>query len=92
MKADYPLRFIGSIVNEFQKDKECGDESFIILPNLFEITKPFISTEISYCEFNEIKPTLRCLINGEGGPLLIFRFFSDPPELIRTPRLLIFME
>ena len=38
MKADYPLRFINSVVNEFQKDKECGDESFINPPSLFEIT------------------------------------------------------
>ena len=29
MKADYPLCFINSVVNEFQKGKECGDESFI---------------------------------------------------------------
>ena len=37
--------------------------------------------------------TFRCLINGEGwgglrgggGRLLIFRFFSDLAELIRTP-------
>ena len=85
MKADYPLRFIGSIVNEFQKDKECGDESFIVLPSLFEIKKPFISIEISYCEFNEIKPTLRCLINGEGGPLLIFQFFPTPWSLLGPP-------
>ena len=28
MKTDYPLRFINSVVNEFQKGKECGDESF----------------------------------------------------------------
>ena len=34
MKADYPLRFINSVVNEFQKGKECGDESFIIPPSL----------------------------------------------------------
>ena len=55
MKADYPLRFINSVVNEFQKGKECGDESFIIPPSLFEITKPFIFVEIPYCELNEIK-------------------------------------
>ena len=30
MKADYPLRFINSVVNEFEKGKECEDESFII--------------------------------------------------------------
>ena len=55
MKADYPLRFINSVVNEFQKSKECGDKGFIIPPSLFEITKPFIFTEMPYCELNEIK-------------------------------------
>ena len=54
MKADYPLRFINSVVNEFQKGKECGDESFIIPPSLLEITKPFIFIKIPYCELNEI--------------------------------------
>ena len=38
MKADFPLRFINSVANEFQKDEECGDESFIIPPTLFEKT------------------------------------------------------
>ena len=47
--------FITSAVNEFQKMKECGDESCIILPSLFEITKPFNSIEIPYCELDEIK-------------------------------------
>ena len=55
MKADYPLRFINSVANEFQKGKECGDESFIIPRTLFEITKPFIFVEIPYFELNEIK-------------------------------------
>ena len=55
MKADYPLRFINSAVNEFEKDKECGDESFIIATSLFEIVKPVIFVEIPYCEMNEIK-------------------------------------
>ena len=55
MKADYPLRFINSVVNEFQKSKECEGESFIIPPNLSEMTKPFIFVEIPYCELNEIK-------------------------------------
>ena len=55
MKADYPLRFISNVINEFQKGKECGDESFIILPSLFEITKPIIFVEIPCCELNEIK-------------------------------------
>ena len=53
MKADYPLRFINSVVNEFQKGKECGDKSFIIPPSLFEITKPFPFDEIPYCELKK---------------------------------------
>ena len=52
MKADYLLRFINSVLNEFQKGKKCRDESS---PSLFEITKAFIFTEIPYCELNKIK-------------------------------------
>ena len=26
MRADYPLRFINSVINQFQKGKECGDK------------------------------------------------------------------
>ena len=55
MKADYPLRFINSVVNQSQKGKECGVISFIISPSLFEITKPFISIEILNCKLNKIK-------------------------------------
>ena len=54
-KTNYPLRFINSVVNEFQKGKKCGDESFIVPPSFLEITKPFIFVEIPYCELNEIK-------------------------------------
>ena len=36
------------------KGKECRDESFIISPSLFEITKLFIFVEIFYFELNEI--------------------------------------
>ena len=39
MKADYPLRFINSVVNEFEKGKEFGDENFIVATSLFEIAK-----------------------------------------------------
>ena len=51
MKADYPLRFINSVVNEFQKGKECRD----VPTSLFKIAKPLIFVEITYCELNEIK-------------------------------------
>ena len=53
--TNYPLRFINSVVNEFENGKECGHENFVILHTLFEITKPFIFVEIPYCELNEIK-------------------------------------
>ena len=55
MKADYPLRFINSVTNEFQKGKDHGDESFTFPPDWFGITKPSLSTETPYCELNEIK-------------------------------------
>ena len=54
-KFVFPMCFINSVVNEFQKGKEYGDERFIISPNLFEITKPFIFVEIPSCELIEIK-------------------------------------
>ena len=54
MKADCWLCFINSVVNKFQKRKECGNESLIIPPTLFEITKPFIFIDLPYCELNEI--------------------------------------
>ena len=55
LKADYALHFINSVVNKFQKGKECGDESFIIPASLFEIAKPLIFVEIPYCELSETK-------------------------------------
>ena len=55
LKAGYPLCFINSVVNEFQKGKECGGGRFIIPTSLFEIVKPLIFVEIPYCQLNEIK-------------------------------------
>ena len=55
MKADYPLYFINSVVNEIQKGKTCRNDGFIIPASLFETAKPFIFVEIPYCELHEIK-------------------------------------
>ena len=55
MKADCPLGFIDSVLNEFQKGKGRIDECFRISPSLCEITKTFICIEIPCCEVNEIK-------------------------------------
>ena len=38
MKADDPLRFFKSVVNEIQEDEYYGDESFTISLDSFEIT------------------------------------------------------
>ena len=43
MKTDFPLSFMKSVINEFQKGKNHGDEIFIIQPVFLGITKPYIS-------------------------------------------------
>ena len=43
----------GSVVNEFEKGKECAAKSFIIPTSLFEIAKSLKFVEIPYCELNE---------------------------------------
>ena len=55
VKADYPLRFVNSVIREFNEPNETTNESFIIPPNLFEIDKPFVLVELPYCELNEHK-------------------------------------
>ena len=56
MKADYPLRFVNSVINEFQKGKDHGDKRIIVPPDFFGTTKKFfISIEIRYREVKEIK-------------------------------------
>ena len=49
--ADYPPKFLNSFIHHFFTPKY--KESFLIPPNLFEETKPFILVEIPYCEENE---------------------------------------
>ena len=53
MKVDYSLCFINSVINELQMGQGHGDGSYIILPNLFGITKPFTSIEIPYFELGK---------------------------------------
>ena len=55
MRAGYSLLFINSVINEFQRGKDHGGENFTIPPNLFGITKTFISIEMLYFEFSEVK-------------------------------------
>ena len=52
-KAGYPRRFIEIVIRDFITPLD-KDESFIILPNMFEVKKPFLLLEIPYREQNEI--------------------------------------
>ena len=50
--ADYSIRFIRSIMYNFNKPPE-DDVSVKIPPNLLDETKPFLLIEVPYCEINE---------------------------------------
>ena len=51
LNADYPPKFLNSVIHQFFTPK--NNDSFIIPPDLFEESKPFILAEIPYCEENE---------------------------------------
>ena len=55
MTADYPLSFINSVINESENGKDHKDESHKIPSDLFGITKPFISIEITHCKLSKIR-------------------------------------
>ena len=50
--ADYPIRFIGSIINSFNLPPE-ADVFVIIPPNLFDKKVEFLLTEVPYWEKTE---------------------------------------
>ena len=52
-KANYILCFNNTVVNEFQKGKECRDESFIIPTSLFELQN--FSYSLKYPTVNWMK-------------------------------------
>ena len=58
LEADYPLSFIESVVNEFQKGKECEDDGFIVPSSIYEIKKSFISIERPYPKLNKTKQNI----------------------------------
>ena len=58
-KADYPKRFINSVIRQFQdrsNQSNIVDFDYIIPANFFDIPKSFILIELPFCETNEIKP------------------------------------
>ena len=54
LRADYPLRFVDSIIRNFLSENDV-EESFIIPPNLFDEDKLFLLIDIPFCEKNENK-------------------------------------
>ena len=53
LAANYPHRFINSVINTFN-EKENKKEESLIPQSFFEIPKPVILTEIPFCVKNEI--------------------------------------
>ena len=49
--ADYPPKYLNNVINQFLTLK--NNNSFIIPPDLFGKSKPFILVEIPCCEENE---------------------------------------
>ena len=55
LEADYPRKFINSVINTFIEN-ENKKEEYLIPQNLFEIPKSVTLTEILFCVKNEIAP------------------------------------
>ena len=56
LNADYPIKFIDNVINQFQsaQEEKNNNEEYLIPPFLFEEPKETIMIEIPYCEQNEI--------------------------------------
>ena len=55
LNADYPYRFINSVINNFQEKSE-GTDDYIILPGFFDVPKKVVLVDIPYCPKNEEFP------------------------------------
>ena len=51
--ADYPPRFVNSVIKDFNTKSNKPDNSMIIPPNLFEEPKQKLFVELPYCSLNE---------------------------------------
>ena len=54
LAADYPHRFINSVINTFIEKENKKEEEYLIPQNFFEIPKPVILIEIPFCVKNQI--------------------------------------
>ena len=56
LNADYPLRFINSVIKQFNdklSEKSNEEDDYILPPDFFEMKKQVILIEVPYCEKNE---------------------------------------
>ena len=54
LAADYPHKFINSVINTFIENENKKEEEYLIPQIFFEIPKPVILIEIPFCVKNEI--------------------------------------
>ena len=52
LAANYPHRFINSVINTFIEKENKKEEEYLIPQNFFEIPKPVILIEIPFCVKN----------------------------------------
>ena len=53
--ADYPQKFVESVICSFKNDKiESVEDDYIIPPGFFDIAKPVIIVEVPFCTKNEV--------------------------------------
>ena len=52
LNADYPHKFINSVINNFQEKSEETDD-YIIPPGFSDVPKKVVLVDISYCPKNE---------------------------------------
>ena len=56
LPADYPHKFINSVINTFIEKENKKEEEYLIPQIFFEIPKPVILIEIPCCVKNKIAP------------------------------------
>ena len=70
LAADYPQKFVESVIRNFENDKiESGEDDYIIPPRFFDIAKLVIIAEVPFCTKNEVssKQFMRKFHNFTGS-------------------------
>ena len=52
LNADYPPRFVNSVIGQFNEKSNGNSQDYIIPPDFFDIPKPLVLTKIPYCPRN----------------------------------------